>query len=77
VLHIGATLRACGFEASEESEPSQKQDTAEGTTVVESPALTGFQVLNATPDGAETTLDEDRGDEAGKSGAKKAAKKRK
>ncbi|HYF35098.1 MAG TPA: hypothetical protein VD994_07420 [Prosthecobacter sp.] len=44
---------------------------------MESPALTGFQVLNATPDGAETTLDEDRGDEAGKSGAKKAAKKRK
>jgi Mn-containing catalase len=34
--------------------------TADGITVVESPALKGFQVLSATPKAAKTTSDEPR-----------------
>jgi Mn-containing catalase len=51
-------------------------NTAEGITVVESPALAGFQVLNATPDAAETTHDEDRQalNEGGGGKGKRAAK---
>ena len=34
--------------------------TADGITVVKSPALKGFQVLSATPKAAKTTSDEPR-----------------
>src|SRR6201994_3638966 len=41
-----------------ETDVAAPWNTAEGITVVDSPALNGFQVLKATPKTAKTTLDE-------------------